>query len=213
MFCVAEKRHERFTTRVLSARERRVVGDDPLRLWLHWTAKEAAFKALKRLDPSLIFSPKQFEYDPLYLTVMHGEIRLLCRHLICEDFIYSVCTNSEEVLSGARLHSWIGTVGRLNESPHEVPPTTASIAVRELATAQIAKVLGRPCETLAIRRSSHAPRASQSGIPELYIAGESTAHKLSFTHDGRFVACLFFDSRPDPVPLQAEEGPQLALRA
>jgi phosphopantetheinyl transferase (holo-ACP synthase) len=58
--------HPRFDERVFCAGERAALGASRSRHLLHWAlwaAKESVYKARKRLEPSLVFSPKDFEVE------------------------------------------------------------------------------------------------------------------------------------------------------
>ena len=61
--------HSRFDTRVFGERERRQLemADDPQRMrWILWAAKESAYKAARRCEPRVIFSPAR---APVRLTL------------------------------------------------------------------------------------------------------------------------------------------------
>ena len=56
--------HLRFDERVFSdcEREQMLCADDSVRMrWILWAAKESAYKAARRVDPKVIFSPSCFE--------------------------------------------------------------------------------------------------------------------------------------------------------
>ncbi len=55
--------HPRFLEKVCTIEEQRVVASslNPfLALWTHWAAKEATYKAVKKMDSNILFSPKKF---------------------------------------------------------------------------------------------------------------------------------------------------------
>jgi hypothetical protein len=68
--------HPRFDERVFGPGERALLGrsDSPHTLrWALWAAKESAYKAEKRIDPELVFSPKRFAVELSALPVAGGQ--------------------------------------------------------------------------------------------------------------------------------------------
>src|SRR5437870_677161 len=58
--------HKRFLCRICSQSEQLWVtnsGNPPAALWFCWAAKEAAYKAMKKLDAETLFSPIQFAVE------------------------------------------------------------------------------------------------------------------------------------------------------
>lgn len=56
-------RHARFDVRVFTPAERRRIAaaaEPEAARWMHWAAKESAFKAARRLDATTVFSPRRF---------------------------------------------------------------------------------------------------------------------------------------------------------
>ena len=77
-----EALHPRWAERVFTEAERRALAASRVRHRLHWAlwaAKESGYKALRRLDPAAVFSPRAFEIEleaPREVrAVFRGEVR------------------------------------------------------------------------------------------------------------------------------------------
>jgi hypothetical protein len=165
-----EALHPRFDARVFSPAERARLEAalDPARLrWALWAAKEAAYKAARRLDPTLPFHPRRFAVEDE--AVWHGGRAFPVR--VCET-------------RGA-LHALAAADGRALESASaavaEVQEGTAPGAVaRALALAAAARLLGVGRSALAVGREGR--------VPVLLLDGAPCGALLSLSHHGRFAA-------------------------
>jgi len=172
--------HTRFIERVCTPYEKRQIAENRSSIWLHWAAKEAAYKAVKRLSPEVVFSPISFEYRSQEAVVFFGKISLPCRVVSSVEFTYVICATSREILQEVELATWMGEC-----SMHETSEIGASEAVRVLAVNRIAEFLNIKPQHLEISRSR------VRSIPALYVHGQKTNDLLSFSHHGRFVLCSF----------------------
>jgi hypothetical protein len=172
------ERHPRYDARAFGAAERRLLAREaaPERLrQLLWAAKESAFKALRRLDPATIFSPRRFavELD----ATLRGRVRtpfgeVFIRGRVDGDCVHVVATDREN--PGAAL---LQGVARSSDPD-------SSRAVRTLAIAELSARLSRAPGELWIERLNRTP--------VLRLRGRSSPAVLSLSHHGRFVAwaCL-----------------------
>lgn len=166
--------HPRFDARVFAQSEREVLRESgaPERLrWFLWAAKEAAYKLAKKLDPKIIFSPKQFVVSldaTLVGEVAHSDRSYPVRLAAGSDSVHAVATDSAAL---RRIVSAVATTDA---------PLDASRAVRELATSVLAERLDVPNETVCIGRRGRAPTVD--------VLGQDAALDLSLSHHGRFVA-------------------------
>ena len=170
--------HPRFDERVFAAEEllwMRREGDPARRRWMLWAAKESAFKAAKRLDPSSSFSPRcvlvRLDDDST------GTVRLADRTFSVQvrldrDVCHAVAwldrdhlARSPIVVSGVRL-------------------VTASEASPRLAARRFA-YLGIAASDLELVKDGRLPR--------LRLHGRAAGLEVSLSHHGRFVAfaCAF----------------------
>jgi phosphopantetheinyl transferase (holo-ACP synthase) len=170
--------HPRFEERVFTEAERSTLARSPHRQRLHWAlwaAKESAYKALKRLDPSLAFSPRALEVtlDPGTLSghghatgrVVHGSLQLDLEVRSSGESVHAIArrrtAGASRILSGV-----------------EKTREDASVAVRRLATGAIGAALG--VEPGELRISGRPPLVWRGGL-RLDLS-------LSLSHHGRFVA-------------------------
>jgi phosphopantetheinyl transferase len=171
--------HPRFDERVFRAEERTLLGGNDSRhvmRWALWAAKESAYKAEKRLDPELVFSPRRFAVELSALPgaggrgvaegrVVHGSHVLDLQVHVDGTCLHAVTTSARE--AGARL---LWSVERAVSDP--------SATVRRLAAAAIASALGLDAKGVQI-----------AGRPPVVLhRGRSLLSDLSLSHHGRFVA-------------------------
>ncbi len=166
--------HARFDARVFGPRERHRLqtADDPRRMrWILWAAKESAYKAARRRDPGVIFSPVRFEVAldaGLQGCVRHPGGALEVRIELFGDCVHALAA----------------------AAPHEPETLLRGVAVvaggdpgervRALAIGALAQHFDTAPGALSIR--------SVGRIPQLFLRGTATACPLSLGHHGRFVA-------------------------
>ena len=192
--------HPRFIKRVFSPTERQRVSSDRSALWLNWAAKEAAYKAVRRLDPSIIFEHAHFEYHPAQRCVRYGNYHLPCQYTINSDYVHVVCASTQGLLGSGVIANWVDDLPEhlIEQKPvsHNFSSINHSQAVRMLAIEKIGRILNVPAQDLEIvslseTRSSATPHTTWDSIPYLSIKGQITSHLLTFSHHGRFVFCSF----------------------
>ena len=151
-------------------------GDPARRRWMLWAAKESAFKAAKRLDPSSSFSPRcvlvRLDDDST------GTVRLADRVFSVQvrldrDVCHAVAwversdfARSPIVVSGVRL------VTACEASPR--------LAARRFAAESVAAYLGIAASDLEVVKDGRLPR--------LRLHGRAAGLDVSLSHHGRFVA-------------------------
>lgn len=167
--------HPRYLDRVFSLGERSVIlasTDLGVALWAHWAAKESAFKAVNRVDPSIRFTPSSFETS---LNESFTEGCVTHRHLALtveldrtRDWIHAVShlsrTNERD------------TVYAVDRVPAAEDP---SKSVRSLARRELARTFSCSPDRFEI---------SHSRPPELFIDGGNSNVVLSLSHHGRWAA-------------------------
>jgi phosphopantetheinyl transferase (holo-ACP synthase) len=174
--------HPRFDERVFAAPElaRIAASATPGRLrWVLWAAKEAAYKAAKRMEPRIVFSPRRFavtETGARTARVEHGPRRFEVALELEEDWVHAVAT----AVVAPRPRSLLVAVSALEEGV-EASPRAAGRAVRTLAVAIVARALGLRADRLAVVREGRLPR--------LTYGSRVLAADVSLSHHGRFAAC------------------------
>ena len=189
----------KFVERVLAPPERHAYsqnGSDGRILWAYWAAKEAAYKALRKVDPELVFAHRRFVVHQKNTTALHGthgsaqgtvmhEARRVpviwvwnddWLHCLTKDGPsepdYRVCSLSQ-FRPGK---SFVAT--RESRSLSD-----ASVAVRQLAS-ELLHELGVPGAQI-VRPSASRRR----GPPQVLQHGEPrTDIDISLSHDGRYAA-------------------------
>jgi phosphopantetheinyl transferase (holo-ACP synthase) len=161
--------HPRFDARAFCDEERACLAAaaDPGRLrWALWAAKEAAYKAARRLDPSLRFHPRRFVVEGD--AVRHGQRRFRVR--VRE--------------AGGALHAVAAAEGcdpeRALAASAAVGEARAPGAARALALAAAAPLFAAAPGELAVVREGRLPR--------LLLRGSPAPAVLSLSHHGRFAA-------------------------
>lgn len=169
--------HPRFDHRVFTPGERAVIAASPrpaVTRWVHWAAKESAYKAARRRQPTTVFAPRRFA---VVLaggsgTVRHGTERFRLRIRVASDLVHVI--------------AWeVGATGTLAAEVARVDvaatPAALRAAARALAVGTIAGVLGVAATRLAVTRLAGAP-------PTLLRDGAPERAVLSLSHHGRLVA-------------------------
>ena len=186
----------RFDSRVFSPCEREALqrSDDAATLrWELWAAKEAAYKAVKKADPSVVFSPSRF-------LVRLGDAEVVSGVAVREGIVVREgdhCDVRIETREGA-----VHAVARLRANPSsdaarearvvqgvlrlsaddqrlEDPMATGRI-VRSFSTCRLAPVFGVRAHDLEIRKRGR--------VPELWLRGAQAPADLSLSHHGAVVA-------------------------
>ncbi len=173
--------HPRFAERVFTAAERAALeasGEErPLLHWALWAAKESAYKALARLEPRTVFSPRGFEVElpapPGRDAAAAGRVRHGGRSFALEvirrgDALHAVAW--DDAGDGARGGAMTWQVAIADGEP--------GAAARRLAARAIGLML----------RPGHEPIRIVDRPPVAVGATGPLDLVLSLSHHGRFVA-------------------------
>jgi len=197
-FAREKGRCRRYASRVLSFRE--LVwweeSRDPSRLlWTCWSAKEAAYKAFRKIAGPVPFLPKRIEMteDPgerepeLRGTVDTPWGKALFRLLRESTHVHALCAPAEEnILDRARWH--IDGMTPMSSGEKEEVAADPSRAVRRAAVKVLAPILGVREEDIRIIRNHGGAVTS---VPILLVGNKELPVDLSLSHDGRYVAVAF----------------------
>lgn len=180
----ASASRDRFDRRVFSDGERRAIerGPDPHRVrWSLWAAKEAAYKAARRRDPSVVWSPVRFAVrpgpDPDTACVHHDSGRYAVRYLPVASGVHALAV--AEPFSRLLEPAAPGGPGLLFGC-RRGPVDDASAEVRRLARQGLARALGAPVDAIEVRRRER--------IPQLWCRGAAAEAPLSLSHHGDLLA-------------------------
>lgn len=178
----------RFDARVFADEERRAIAadaDPQACRWAHWGAKEASYKLARQLDSGFVFSPVRLVAHWAPRRAGTGERRGRLER-VAGPGGRALAIELRSFENRERVHvvaqpagaDWGGVVMAVESiaGSDEAPGQ----AVRRLARREIARALGVTPERLSIGRRDR--------IPTLALDGRPTAHALSLSHHGRFVA-------------------------
>lgn len=191
----ASAANPRYLQRVLVPQEQLARTNEQL-FWAFWAAKEAAYKALIKSDPSSIFAPRKFVVSApgaLALSapcgdtdgsVMHEGQRIPVRWTWADDWVHCFT-----VQAAAAESFMVASIRDCQEDPlymtmaHEYRLSAPSLATRVLVTSLLAQ---HGIHAARIQRESRGRRA---GPPTVQIGGQVVAAAdISLAHDGRFAA-------------------------
>jgi phosphopantetheinyl transferase (holo-ACP synthase) len=188
--------HPRFDHRVFTPAERAAIATSPrpaLARWVHWAAKESAYKAARRRLPTTVFSPRRFRgrgaagvaAGPPNIsgTIRHGAERYRLRIHVADDLVHVIAW--EEGATG----TLVSEVARLDA---DTTPAALSAGARALAVRTVAGLLGVPATRLAVVRAAGSP-------PMLLCDGAPERAVLSLSHHGRLVAFACLLGEPGPA--------------
>ena len=191
----------RFCGRVFTAEERVLIVGAPrpdALLWALWAAKEAAYKAVSRLDPSVCSIPRKYRVEingdsALFISqsiinralspfitgrviTPRGELAL--RIFLTSEWVHALAAESDAALD--RFYRRV-----------EVSDGDPSAFVRESLIREIARLLDCGAGEFRVADDPGCPAA-----PGVFFRGCPLTTAVSLSHDGRFAAFAF-----DPLAL------------
>lgn len=171
--------HPRFAERVFSTAERVALaasGSRQLLHWAFWAGKESAYKALERLAPETVFSPKEFEVALSPLPAA-GEAGVAVGWVYHRGRRFDL----ELHLNGASVHAVAKSAdaagARVLREVDEAQGDSG-VAVRRLAVRAIGSALG--LDPAGLRIVNRPPLVTHRDCP--------LGVDVSLSHHGRFVA-------------------------
>jgi phosphopantetheinyl transferase (holo-ACP synthase) len=196
--------HWRFDRRVFAPEEFEALSTDHTdvqRRWILWSAKEAAYKAARRVCVGVTFSPAHFVVNldrSLCGSVKVGTRRWPVQVRIDGDCVHAVVSENESFESTFSDSRRLTTAELCNPSQ----------GVRQFAITSIAADLGVSTSDLRIEKINR--------IPQLIVAGEATPVALSLSHHGSYAGFACHDSRIGKInrisqPIVAGEPARVAL--
>jgi phosphopantetheinyl transferase (holo-ACP synthase) len=182
--------HPRFESRVFTPAERATIAASrrpTCARWVHWAAKESAYKAARQRVETTVFAPRRFVVRLAAAgsgAVRHGADRFLLRVALDHEAVHAIAWHP------AATGRLVADVARLPRPP---TPAQLSAAARALAVQALAGALGVAAARLAIDRAAGAP-------PRLLLDGRPVRAALSLSHHGALVAfaCLLTPAEETP---------------
>ena len=189
----------RFDERVFSLDERRLLEEAPDELplrWRLWSAKEAAFKAARKRDRAVVFSPPRFEVE----VRGPGESRVTYRasegvserfdlrwwqtndavHAIARPASAGAPAHQSDLIHGFRRFRRPHRLAVNDSKRHSDAALDPSQAVRDFAIERVAAALDLPRADLEIR--------THQRVPSLWRGDHPVAADLSLSHHGDWIA-------------------------
>jgi phosphopantetheinyl transferase (holo-ACP synthase) len=173
--------HPRFDARVFGEPERALLeaaSERPTLRWALWAAKEAAYKAARRLDPALPFHPLAFVVEGD--LVRHGARRFRVQVARSAGAVHAVALAAPLAARGA--------LARVCAVPAGSSPGAAA---RALARRAAAALLGADPDELEV--------ALEGRLPRLLLRGADCGLTLSLSHHGRLAACALAPAGAPPA--------------
>lgn len=201
---VIEKfKDSRFTHRVLTPQELHLLfrsKHPEILLWMFWSAKEAAYKILKKKIPTLIFAHKKFQVIPYSLDklspqtkglVFYDHFKIIVSWDITKHWVhclgqFKIKKNHHGHLIHEVKHSW--------ELDHDASffSDQEKKSISHLASAQVRIQAKNILASLGFNHFEivRLQTGKSFGPPEIQQNGEKMAgFDISLSHDGPFLAC------------------------
>lgn len=177
----------RFLERAFTTRERRRIeaaGDPDLCTWRYWAAKEAAWKAMSKARPSLIFAPGLLEVEPQPEDADAARVQSPEDPSQCCDIRFLKTVGAIHALAQDCTGSDMRVLHACERfDPRDRDPEAPSRVARRLVCREVARALGIDAEQLEVRR--------QGRVPVLFRASEPLSGNLSISHHGCFAGFAF----------------------
>jgi 4''-phosphopantetheinyl transferase superfamily. len=191
----AEKsRNSRFLKKILTDAEIEFVQNarnSDKALWSHWACKETAFKVIKKICPDTAFLPRRWKvfFKKSQSTYSDGEVIIPGKDRVYIRFFsnlqYVHCIGSDSI---AALGKLIWSVDVLPEKEVINP----SIFVRYCLGQDLAQHISLNFHDIKIKRTR---KNGELTPPRVYVNGRKTDIDISLSHDGRFIAYVFNETR------------------
>ncbi|MDB2447142.1 4'-phosphopantetheinyl transferase superfamily protein [bacterium] len=197
--------NSRFIGRVLSANEKELIAkaEDPgLFLWYLWSAKEAAFKAIKKFDSSVLFAHRKYDVlissaneflikNDKAATLKHYNLSVSLEWQSTEDYVHCIASlGAIPAQMSTRLQICktidVDTTKHTFSIPEEKSiHSDESRAVRSLAKDLLER------ENITNTQIIRKPEGNQFGPPRIFT-DESLlkASDISMSHDGEYIAAF-----------------------
>lgn len=160
-------------------------------LWSHWACKETAYKVINKSFPAAAFLPRQWQviFKKSQSTHSNGEIIIPGEKRVYisldSNSQYVHCIGSDSITA---LDKLIWSVDVLPEKEKNNP----SLYLRYCLGQSLVKHFSLNYHHIKIKRKRENGELRQ---PRVYVDGRKTDIDISLSHDGRFVAYVFNETR------------------
>lgn len=185
-----ETLHPRFDARVFAPVEREALAlcEQPEILrWQLFAAKEAAYKATKKVEPHAVFSPVRFEVmleaeneNVREGAVTRGERRCKVRVETRDGAVHAIARLEDDDAPRASTPLVHGVLRVAGDTENPLDPEAQGRLVRSFSCERLGPALGVNPRDLEIRKRGR--------IPELWLRGAPSHLDLSLSHHGSVVA-------------------------
>jgi phosphopantetheinyl transferase (holo-ACP synthase) len=159
-------------------------------LWSHWACKETAYKVIKRSSSCAAFLPRQWQviFNKTKSKYSDGEVTIpehdsvFIRLFTNPQYVHCI---GVDVLTA--LDNLIWSVDVLPEKEKITP----SLYSRCCLGQRLAKHFSLNFHHIKIRRTREKGELQP---PRVYVSGRITDIDISLSHDGRFVAYVFYNA-------------------
>jgi phosphopantetheinyl transferase (holo-ACP synthase) len=198
---MGKSRNTRFINRVFTPSEQELISrarNQDAVLWALWAGKEAAYKLVKKHDPSVTSVPRLYEVSlncaeesvglspgsnalTGFVATPHGRVQI--KIFITSDYVHCIGTTS----ALDEMEALVWHVDRISPDS-QASPDYESAFVRKALKLRLSKCYDESPENIEIRRVN-----SPYGLapPSVCINGEPAAIDVSLSHDGLFTAYAF----------------------
>lgn len=187
---IGKSRDQRFCRRVFNPEELSLIANsdrpDTI-LWALWAAKEAAYKAISRGDPSVCSIPRKYQViietgaQPASSAPLQGRVTTPLGELPVQIFIEAEMVH---VIATGTVDDLTRIVSRVEQMDAE--RADSSEFAREILLEEIARHLCCHADDLSVAKEKRRPWA-----PFISFRGSRLPAEISLSHDGRFVAFAF----------------------
>ena len=213
-------KHRRFMNRVFHPNELALLslsGDELQMMWLIWSAKEAAFKAIQKICPNNIFSPAKFYLasSSLHYLISDAPDQTICGQVYCHEAKLTI-----PIKWSIRLDEYIHCIAFINaidqnacidqvssfivrKNPSlDIKEMTSIMSNDELNTIHslesletryhLKKVLPYQEKIEILRDLIITNNSTRRGPPYLCKNNQRLLDQISMSHDGRWIAIITF---------------------
>jgi phosphopantetheinyl transferase (holo-ACP synthase) len=188
-----KSQNSRFLKKILTNAEIEFIqhAENPdVALWSHWVCKETAYKVIKKTFPDAAFLPRQWQvtFSKPKLLYLEGEVKIPDRGKV----YIRLFSNSNYVhCVGADKFEALNKINRgIDALPEE--KTNSSLFSRHCLAQNLAKHFLLNVHQIKIKRTR---KGGELQPPRVYVHGRRTNIDISLSHDGRFVAYAFNETR------------------
>jgi phosphopantetheine--protein transferase-like protein len=198
------KRNIKFLNRVFTESELNPIqkntnadtSDDYRHLWRMWAAKEASYKAIKRLNPEIVFSPRLFEFNSYNPSLQSGFVnyngknagKIKIKFIENNDYIHALATINIEISDVFKNILF----GNFNEIQEELKQKTLLESYSMESSLCRTWAACRLIDLLGANQVNIVKNQNQGNVPEIWVDGKKTNHLISFSHHGRYCGIFFF---------------------